>query len=35
MISAPGSPNMSAAKNMVTLPPGTTTTLSGSTSTPR
>ena len=35
MISAPGSPNISAAKNIVTLPPGTTTTWSGSTSTPR
>ena len=35
MISVPGSPNMRIAKNIVTLPPGTTTILAGSTSTPR
>ena len=34
MISAPGSPNINMAKNMVTLPPGTMTTWAGSTSTP-
>jgi hypothetical protein len=34
MISAPGSPNISTAKNIVGLPPGTTTTLSGFTSAP-
>ena len=35
MISAPGSPNMTMAKTIVTLPPGTTTIRSGWTSTPR
>ena len=35
MISLPGSPNIVIAKYIVTLPPGTITTRSGSTSTPR
>ena len=34
MISAPGWPNISTAKNMVGLPPGMMTMLSGLTSTP-
>jgi hypothetical protein len=33
-MSTPGSPNISMAANMVTLPPGTMRTLSGDTSTP-